>query len=188
MTPKKIIHQDTRPRAPHDSAHGVPALGRTTRVHVITQGRRLRDIEHQGTGSQYNCGSDDDREPREPPPNQAPRASRNRTEAPTHTPPELRGTAQHRTRRARHPADLAKATGRRAQAQTQRHQAGTAPRGSHGEHGGALRRIEGALPLTGVYIRSAHAKLKGQPKGTAMYKMMSCACNAASRAGQGMAY
>ena len=186
MTPEKIIHQDIRPRVPQGSAHGVPASGHTTRVHVISQGRGLRDVENQGTGSQNTCGSDDDREPREPPPSQATLASGNRTEAPTHTPPEPRGTARHGTQRARHPADRAKATGRPAQAPTPHHRACTTPRGSHGEHGGAPKRTEGALPPTGVYIRSAQAKQKEQLQGTAMHKMMGCACNAASRVRQGM--
>ena len=79
-------------------------------------------------------------------------------------------------------------TGRRTQARAPHHRAGAAPWGSHGEHGDAPRRTKGALPLTGVYILSAQAKLKGQPKGTAMYQMMGCACKAASRAGQGMLY
>ena len=66
MTPEKIIHQDTRSRVTHGSAHGVPASGHTTCVHVISQGRRLRNVEHEGTGSQNTCGSDDGRGPREP--------------------------------------------------------------------------------------------------------------------------
>ena len=122
------------------------------------------------------------------PRSQAILASGNRTEAPTHTPPEPRSTARHGTRRARHPADRAKATGQRARTRTPHHQAGTAPQGSHGEHEGAPERTEGALPPTGVYIRSVQAKLKGKPKGTAMYKVMGCASNAASRAVQGMSY
>ena len=188
MTPEKIIHQDTRPRVPHGSAHGVPASGHITCVHVIFQGRGLREVKHQGTGSQNTCGSHDDKEPREPPPRQANLASGNPTEVPTHKPPEPRGTARHGTQRARQPAERAKATARRAQARVPHHRAGTAPRSSDGEHRGAAMRIEGALPPTGVYIRSAQGKLKGQLKGTAMYKMMGCACNAASRAGQGMLY
>ena len=47
---------------------------------------------------------------------------------------------------------------------------------------------EGALRPTGMYIRSAQARPKTKPKGTAMYKMTGCACNAGSRAGQGMSY
>ena len=114
-------------------------------------------------------------------PSQAILASGNRTKAPTHTPPEPQSTAQYRTQPARHPAGRGKATGQ--QARTSHQQACTAPRGSHGEHGGAPKRTQGALPLTGLYIRSAQAKLEGKPKGTAMYKVMGCACSAASRAG-----
>ena len=32
------------------------------------------------------------------------------------------------------------------------------------------------------------SELKGQPKGIGKYQMMGCACNAASREGQGMSY
>ena len=122
------------------------------------------------------------------PPCQATLDSSNCTQAPTHTPPEPRGTARHSTQRARHRADRPKATGRRAQARTPHHGAGTAARGPHGEHGHAAKRTEGALQPTGVYIRSAEVKLEGKPKGTAMYKIMGCACNAATRAEQGMLY
>ena len=122
------------------------------------------------------------------PPSQATLASGNRTEAPTHTQPSPRSTARHGTQRVRHPLGRAKAPGQQAQARTPHHRAGTAPRGSHREHGDARKRIEGAFPPTGVSIRSAQARLKGKPKGTAMYKMTGCACNAASRAGQGMSY
>ena len=163
ITPETIIPQDTRPRVLHGSAHRVPASGHTTRVHVISQGRGLRDIEHQGTGSQNTCGSDDDTEPREMPPSQATLTSGNRTEAPTHTPLEPQGIAEHSTRRARHPPDRAKVTGKRTQAPTPAHRAGTPPPGSHGEHGGAPRRTEGDLPPTGVYIHYAQARLKGKP-------------------------
>ena len=122
------------------------------------------------------------------PPSEATLASRNRSEAPTHAPPELRSKARHRTQRARHPADRAKATGQRAQARIPHHRAGTAPRASHREDGDAPKRTEGALPPRGVCIRSAQARLKEKPQGTAMYKMTGCACNAAYRAGQGMSY
>ena len=67
MTPEKIIHQEARLRVPHCSAQGVLASGHTTLVHVISEDRRLRDVDHQGTGSQNTCASDDDREPGEPP-------------------------------------------------------------------------------------------------------------------------
>ena len=67
MTPEKNIHEDTRSRVNHGRAHGVPSSGHTTCVHVISQGRRLRGGEHQGTGSQNTCRSDDGRGPREPP-------------------------------------------------------------------------------------------------------------------------
>ena len=122
------------------------------------------------------------------PPSQATLASGSRSEGPTHTPPEPQSTARHGTQRPRHPADRAKATGQRAQARPPHHHAGTAPRGSHREHGDAPNRTEGASSPTGVYIRSAQARLKEKSKGTAMYTMTGCACNAASRAGQGMSY
>ena len=67
MTSEKTIHQGTRARVTHGSAHGVPASGQTTCVHVISKGRRLRDVEYKGTRSQNTCGSDDCRGPREPP-------------------------------------------------------------------------------------------------------------------------
>ena len=114
--------------------------------------------------------------------------SGNRTEAPTPTPRESQSTARHGTQRARHPADQAKGTGQRTRAQTPHHHAGTASRGSHREHGDGPKRTEGALPPTGVYIRSAQEKLKRQPTGTAMYKMTGRAYNAGSREGQGMLY
>ena len=63
--------------------------GNPIRVHVMSQGKGLRDIEHQGTGSQNTCGSDEDRGHRKPPPRQAPLAFGNRTESPTHTSTEL---------------------------------------------------------------------------------------------------
>ena len=47
---------------------------------------------------------------------------------------------------------------------------------------------KGALPTTGVYIRLAQERPKEKPKGTAMYKITCRACNAGSRAGQGMLY
>ena len=42
-TSEKIIHQGTRSRSGHGSAHGVQTSGHTTCEHVISKGRGLRD-------------------------------------------------------------------------------------------------------------------------------------------------
>ena len=145
----------------------------------------LKKVEHQGSESQNACGGDDNGGPSVPP-SQTTLTSGNRPETLTHTPPGPRSTAWHGTQRARQPANPAQATGQRTRARTPHHHAGTAPQGSHREHGNAKKRIKNgeALPQTGVYIRSTQVRPKGKPKGTAMYKMTGCACNAGSRAGQ----
>ena len=107
------------------------------------------DVEQQGTISQHACGGDDDGWPRE-----APRHAEGlRATKPRH--PDLRqarrdtdahttGAAKRGTARntaSRHPANRAKATGKRTQAGTPHHDTGTAPRGSHREHRDAPKRM-----------------------------------------------